>query len=104
MRSLLMSAAKPAAPVKENPVRRWIADRSLNTKILIIVASLTIVAALVGLVAIQRMATLNGGAQGLYDESFVSDQQLNTITSDVGTMHALVLTYGQTPDPSILAQ
>jgi methyl-accepting chemotaxis protein len=100
-----MSAAKPvAALVKENPVRRWIADRSLNTKILIIVASLTIVAAAVGLVAVQRMATLNAGAQGLYDESFVAAQQLNTIASDVGTMHALVLTYGQTPDPSVLAQ
>ena len=99
-----MPAAKPTALVKENPIRRWLADRSLNTKIMIIVASLTIVAAAVGLVAMQRMATLNNAVKLLYDDSFVSAQHLNTITSDVGTMHALALTYGQTPDPSVLAQ
>jgi methyl-accepting chemotaxis protein len=99
-----MSAATPAAQVRENPVRRFIADRSLNTKIMIIVAALTIVAAAVGLVAIERMARLDSALEHLYDESFVSAQHLNTITTDVGTMHALVLTYAQTPDPSVLAQ
>jgi methyl-accepting chemotaxis protein len=98
-----MSAAKPA-PLKQHPVRRWIADRSLKTKIMIIVAALTIVATSVGVVAVVRMATLNDAVQHLYDESFVAAQNLNTITTDVGTMHALVLTYGQTPDPSLLAQ
>jgi hypothetical protein len=29
---------------------------------------------------------------------------LNTITTDVGTMPALVLTYARTPAPSVLAQ
>src|SRR4051812_15306002 len=98
-----MPAAKPAT-LKQHPVRRWIADRSLRTKIMIIVAALTIVATSVGVVAVLRMATLNDAVQHLYNQSFVSAQNLNTITADVGTMHALVLTYGQTPDPSLLAQ
>ena len=91
-----------AAPTR--PLLRFVADRSLNTKILIIVAALTLVAAAVGVVALLRMATLNTAVEHLYDESFVSAQHLNTITTDVGTMHALALTYGQTPDPSVLAQ
>ncbi|MFI5936619.1 methyl-accepting chemotaxis protein [Actinoplanes sp. NPDC051494] len=90
--------------VLRNPVAHWIENRSLNTKILIIVATLTFVAAAVGVVAVLRMGTLNNAVVSLYKNSFVSSNQLGSITSDVGSMHALGLSYGQTPTPGILAQ
>jgi methyl-accepting chemotaxis protein len=89
---------------RRNPVVSWIADRALNTKILFIVGTMMIVSALVGVVAIIGMTTLNKAVGNLYDESFVAAQQLNHITSDVGSMHAAVLNYGQTPDPALLSQ
>ncbi|MEU7907526.1 methyl-accepting chemotaxis protein [Actinoplanes sp. NPDC049118] len=102
-----MTAAAPKTDARKrwnNPAGHWIANRSLNTKILIIVGTMTLVAALVGAAAILSMSTLNKAVSSLYDESFVASQQLNKITSDVGSMHANVLTYGQTPDPALLAQ
>ncbi|WP_082772218.1 methyl-accepting chemotaxis protein [Actinoplanes sp. TFC3] len=89
---------------RPNPGRRWIEDRSLNTKIMAIVAALTIVAAVVGVVAVLRMANLNNAVEKLYRSSFIAEQQLNKIIADVGTMHALVLTYGQSPSPDVRAQ
>ncbi len=101
-----MPSATPAATLTRhrNPVRRVIEDRTLNTKIMIIVAALAVVAATVGLVAVARMAALNASVERLYSDSFVSAQQLNEITADIGTLHALVLAYGQTPRPGGLAQ
>ncbi|MET8152336.1 methyl-accepting chemotaxis protein [Actinoplanes sp. NPDC049668] len=96
-------APKPSARKRwKNPARRWIANRSLNAKILIIVGTTTLVTALVGAAAILGMSTLNKAVSDLYDESFVASQQLNRITSDVGSQHSAVLNYGQTPDASWL--
>src|SRR4051794_10361822 len=98
-------APKTAARKRwKNPLANWIADRALNTKILFIVGTMMIVATLVGVVAIVGMSTLNKAVGSLYDESFVASQQLNQITSDVGSMHSAVLIYGQTPYPALLSQ
>ncbi|UQU67035.1 methyl-accepting chemotaxis protein [Couchioplanes caeruleus] len=101
MRAASKSARKPQL---KNPLRDWIADRSLNTKIMIIVGAMTIVAALVGVVALVRLAEVNDVGNKMYRENFTASLQLNKIISDVGTMHAQALTYGQTPSPDIVAQ
>ncbi|MEV4707368.1 methyl-accepting chemotaxis protein [Actinoplanes sp. NPDC049316] len=105
------SVARPArasksarSPHFKNPLHDWIADRSLNTKIMIIVGAMTIVAALVGVVALVRLAEVNNVGEKMYKESFTASLQLNKIISDVGTMHAQALTFGQTPTSDIRAQ
>ncbi|PRY27673.1 methyl-accepting chemotaxis protein [Pseudosporangium ferrugineum] len=90
-------------PAFRNPAQAWLADRSLNTKIMLIVATLTLVAATVGLVALARLSQVNSVGQQLYSKSVVASQQLGLITSDVGTIHAQVLSYGQSPTPEIAA-
>ncbi|MEV4638835.1 methyl-accepting chemotaxis protein [Actinoplanes sp. NPDC049548] len=90
-------------PAVSNPLGSWLGNRSLNTKILIIVGAMTIVAATVGLVALARLSEVNSVGQKLYEQSFTAGQGLNRITSDTGTMHAYVLTYGQSPSPDVAA-
>ncbi len=97
----LKRASSARKPKLTNPLTAWIADRSLNTKIMIIVAAMTLVAAMVGIVALVRLAELNSVGEKMYRESFVASQQLNKIMADVGTMHAQTLMYGQTPSPDI---
>ena len=99
----LKRASSARKPKLTNPLGTWIADRSLNTKILIIVGVTTLVAAIVGIVALVRLAELNSVGEKMYRQSFVASQQLNLIIADVGTMHAQTLTYGQTPSPDIKA-
>ncbi|GGQ54573.1 methyl-accepting chemotaxis protein [Couchioplanes azureus] len=84
-----------------NPLRAWLGNRSLNAKILIIVGAMTIVAAMVAIVALARLAQVNTVGAKLYEESYVGLQQLNRVTSDVGSMHGYVIAYGQTPAPEL---
>src|SRR5690349_8787354 len=102
-----MSAARKAPslrlPAFRNPLATWIGNRSLNTKIMIIVGAMTIVAAAVGIVALARLAEMSSVGEKLFNQSFAASKQLGQITSDTGTMHAYVLTYGQSPAPEIAA-
>ncbi|MGA5302317.1 methyl-accepting chemotaxis protein [Nucisporomicrobium flavum] len=100
-RAASKSARKPQF---KNPLGDWIADRSLNTKIMIIVGAMTLVAALVGIVALARLAEVNNLSRQIGEQNFGASQDLNKIISDVGTMHAQTLTYGQSPSPDIRAQ
>ncbi|MFI7599558.1 methyl-accepting chemotaxis protein [Actinoplanes sp. NPDC049681] len=102
-----MSAARRAPsfrlPTFRSPLGNWLGNRSLNTKILIIVAAMTLVAAAVGLVALARLAEMASVGENLFKQSFTASKQLNKISSDTGTVHAYVLTYGQSPSPDIRA-
>src|SRR3954452_17821102 len=76
-----------------HPLGRWIADRSLNTKILLIVALLALVGLGAGVFAVQQMSDLSATAGQLYSNSVVPTQDLEKIAVDVGTMRATVLNH-----------
>ncbi|MEV6595889.1 methyl-accepting chemotaxis protein [Actinoplanes sp. NPDC051346] len=95
--------SSPRRTASGNPLRAWVGNRSLNTKILIIVGAMTIVAATVAIVALARLAQVNTVGERLYKESYTGLQQLNRVTSDVGSMHGYVIAYGQTPVPELAA-
>ena len=84
-----MSSAQPSV----NPIRRMIADWSLNTKILSIVAVLSLVGGGVGVFAVTQMAQLSHAADELYAGSVVPSQRLGTIAIQIGTMRALTLNH-----------
>ncbi|MFI5496101.1 methyl-accepting chemotaxis protein [Actinoplanes sp. NPDC051859] len=86
-----------------NPLRTVVGNLSLHSKILIIVAAMTIVAAAVGVTALVRLSQVNDAGQKLYSESYSGLQQLNKVTADVGSMHGYVLAYGWTPAPELAA-
>ena len=80
---------------------RWIADRTLSTKILMIVAALAIVAGAVGILAISRMAALSRTADEMYSGSVVPTEQLGRVVSDVGLMRAAVLNFAISVEPDV---
>ena len=79
------------APSSGNPIASRIADWSLNTKILAIVAVLSLVGAGIGIFAITQMAQLSRAADHLYSSSVVPTQDLEHIGVDIGGMRAATL-------------
>jgi methyl-accepting chemotaxis protein len=82
-----------AVPPNAIPISRWVADRTLNTKILAIVVVLSLVGAGVGIFAITRMAVLSTASETLYAGSVIPSQQLEAVVVDIGTMRATVLNH-----------
>src|SRR3712207_2604219 len=74
-------------------LRNMIANWSLNTKILSIVAVLSLVGAGVGVFAITQMAQLSQSADDLYNGSVVPMQDLEDLAVDIGGMRAAVLNH-----------
>jgi methyl-accepting chemotaxis protein len=71
-----MNAASPASSTPRltrggNPVTRWFADRKVNTKILLIVGTLTVVAVAVGITGIGAMASMGAKTTYLYEQNLV---------------------------------
>jgi methyl-accepting chemotaxis protein len=87
-----------------NPFGRWIADRSLNTKILLIVALLALVGLGTGAFAVRQMSDLSAVATKLYADSVVPTQQLEELAVDVGTMRATVLDHALTRSRSAMTK
>ena len=83
----------PSAPSSGNSLRTMIANWSLNTKILSIVAVLSLVGAGVGIFAITQMAQLSKAADELYTGSVVPTQDLEDLAVDLGSMRATVLNH-----------
>ncbi len=79
-----------------NPLGQWIADRSLNTKILLIVTLLALVGLGAGVFAVQQMSQLSAVATRLYTGSVVPGQQLEQMAVDIGAMRATVLDHALT--------
>jgi methyl-accepting chemotaxis protein len=79
-----------------HPLGRWIADRSLNTKILLIVSLLALVGIGAGAFAVRQMAQLSDVATRLYTGSVIPTQQLEELAVDIGTMRATVLNHALT--------
>jgi methyl-accepting chemotaxis protein len=85
-------------------VTRWLADRSLNTKILLIVAVLSLVGGGVGAFAIRQMADLSAASEDLYTGSVVPTQQLSDLAIDIGTMRATVLNHALSTSEAALTK
>jgi methyl-accepting chemotaxis protein len=86
------TAAAPFAS-GSNPFGRWLADRRLNTKILIIVGALGLISGGMGVFAISRMSVLSAGAEQLYRGSVVPTQQLGDLGRDIGDARATILNH-----------
>jgi methyl-accepting chemotaxis protein len=81
-----------------------LADRSLNTKILAIVAALALVGAGVGVFAIARMAQLSAAANGLYTGSVVPIEEISNLAVEIGDMRATVLNHALAKDAADMAE
>ncbi|GAB1643597.1 methyl-accepting chemotaxis protein [Krasilnikovia sp. MM14-A1259] len=84
-------AQKPAK--RPGALTRWILNRPMYTKILMVVVVLAVVGGGVGIFAIVQMARLSGMAQDLYANSVVPSQQLGKIAVDIGDMRSIVLNH-----------
>ncbi|BFU45604.1 methyl-accepting chemotaxis protein [Krasilnikovia sp. MM14-A1004] len=72
---------------------RWIRDRRLYTKFLLVVLVLAAVGAGIGAFAIVQMSRLSGAVHELYTGSVVPGQDLEKIAVDIGAMRATVLNH-----------
>ncbi|MDG6109281.1 methyl-accepting chemotaxis protein [Dactylosporangium aurantiacum] len=62
---------------------RWLADRSLRTKIAAAVGLMAVVAVLVGMAAVDRMAQMNRAAEALYTQGLVPVRQIDQVQIDM---------------------
>jgi methyl-accepting chemotaxis protein len=83
---------------------RWIADRSLNTKILLIVGLLALVGMGAGVFAVRQMSQLSTAADGLYTGSVVPNQQLEGLAVDIGSMRATVLNHALSTSAAMMTK
>ena len=65
-----------------NPVGRWFADRKVNTKVLIAVGSLAVVAGSVGAVSISKLASVDAAATSVYEQGAVPVGLIGEIRQD----------------------
>ncbi|MBB4761527.1 methyl-accepting chemotaxis protein [Actinoplanes digitatis] len=75
---------------------RWILNRRLYTKILLVVVVLATVGAGVGAFAIVQMSQLSAAVHELYTGSIVPGQHLEKIAVDIGVMRSAVLKHALT--------
>ncbi|WP_412751238.1 methyl-accepting chemotaxis protein [Krasilnikovia sp. M28-CT-15] len=78
---------------------RWIRDRRLYTKIMLVVVVLAVVGAGVGSFATVQMSRLSGAVHELYTGSVIPGQALEKIAVDIGTMRATVLNHALSSSP-----
>ncbi|GAB1695008.1 methyl-accepting chemotaxis protein [Krasilnikovia sp. M28-CT-15] len=88
-----MTAAAQKPGKRPGALTRFILNRPMYTKILMIVVVLAVVGAGVGIFAIVQMSRLSASAQELYSKSVVPSQQLGKIAVDIGDMRAWVLNH-----------
>ena len=65
----LTSALRPAGKRSRAGALRWLADRKVNTKILVIVGVVTLVALSVGFTAVRSMAGMNADSSRIYKQN-----------------------------------
>ncbi|GAB1641349.1 hypothetical protein KRMM14A1259_17720 [Krasilnikovia sp. MM14-A1259] len=79
---------------------RWIRDRRLYTKIMLVVIVVAVVGAGVGSFATVQMSRLSGAVHELYTGSVIPGQALEKIAVDIGVMRATVLNHALTTSPA----
>ncbi|GAB1692505.1 hypothetical protein KRM28CT15_43080 [Krasilnikovia sp. M28-CT-15] len=94
-----MTAETSTARKRPGAVTRWIRDRRLYTKIMLVVVVLAVVGAGVGSFATVQMSRLSGAVHELYTGSVIPGQALEKIAVDIGTMRATVLNHALSSSP-----
>jgi methyl-accepting chemotaxis protein len=70
---------RPGGSGKRNPVTGWFADRKVNTKILLIVATMAIVAVVVGVSDMASMGRMRDASSNLYERSVAQTANVGEI-------------------------
>ncbi|MFB9692486.1 methyl-accepting chemotaxis protein [Amorphoplanes digitatis] len=91
-----MTAEVTVTRKRPGAVTRWILNRRLYTKILLVVVVLATVGAGVGAFAIVQMSQLSAAVHELYTGSIVPGQHLEKIAVDIGVMRSAVLKHALT--------
>jgi methyl-accepting chemotaxis protein len=87
-----------------NPLTGWVANRSLNAKILTIVIVLSAVGMGVGVLAITRMSLLSTSVNQLYEGGVIPGQQLEKVAVDMGSMRTTVLNHALSRSAATMAK
>lgn len=86
-------ATPGAVPASRNPVGRWLTDRSLRTKIFIIIGVLAVVAIFAAAYASTRMSAISDKAQLIYSEGVVAVDQIDQVAMDMTTIRREILNH-----------
>ncbi len=86
-----------------NPVGRWFADRKVNTKVLIAVGSLAVVAGSVGAVAINELASVDAAATSVYERGAVPVGLIGEIRQDTLRTRLAVVNHAVSSTPAAMA-
>ena len=85
-----MSTTTPS-PTSGNPMRAWLANRKVNTKLMILLGVLLLVAFSVGTVAVGQIRSLSGKSQTIYQEGAIPLKNLAEARVALGGMRQRVL-------------
>ncbi|MET8148264.1 methyl-accepting chemotaxis protein [Actinoplanes sp. NPDC049668] len=93
MKAQAMAMTAEVSTTRKRPgvATRWMRDRRLYTKILLVVVVLSAVGAGIGAFAIAQMSQLSAAVNELYTGSIVPGQHLERIAVDIGAMRSSVL-------------
>ncbi|MGC9666992.1 methyl-accepting chemotaxis protein [Planosporangium sp. 12N6] len=72
---------------------RWLVDRKLNTKIVLAIGVMALVASGVGVLSVSRMASLNASSHDLYTEGMLPVQQIDKVALDMAVARRTVLNH-----------
>jgi methyl-accepting chemotaxis protein len=87
-----------------NMMSRWINDRPMNTKIMLIIGLMATAVVAVGISSLVRMSALNAEAKALYDSSVLPIQHLGTLGTAMRQTRADVLNYVISQSPQNVAK
>ncbi|MBG0818642.1 methyl-accepting chemotaxis protein, partial [Planomonospora sp. ID82291] len=94
----LNETARPVVTVHRNPLLGWFADRRIGAKVSIIMLLMTVIAGVIGLAALTRMATMNDD-MGSMAQSNEKVARIGDVWSAMSNMHDLsVVTVVSSPE------
>ncbi|WP_211258925.1 methyl-accepting chemotaxis protein [Spirillospora albida] len=93
--------AATGAAGRRNPLLGWFADRRVNTKILVAVLIVAVVAAGIGTVSLSRMAMLNDNLHEMKSSNVDRLALLSETRGRIGDMHSTATAFVAVQDPTI---
>ncbi len=92
-----------AAARAGNPVGRWFADRKVNTKVLLAVGSMAVVAGSVGAVSISGLASVDAAATMVYEQGAVPVGLIGEIRQDTLRTRLATVNHAVSSTPAAMA-
>ena len=87
-----------------NPGGRWLANRTINTKIVMSIMLMSVAAVVVGVLGINQMATLSGETETIYDHGLVPLTQIQHVSEDMSVTRQNVLNHAASSTPASMAK